>query len=78
MKVVVLITMILAIMAPVVGQGRVPIRGWYCFYCNAERQGQSQPETDAGQGGCVAPIGTKRDKHSWLPMIGLLANPKHK
>jgi hypothetical protein len=71
MKVIVLITMILAIMAPVLGQGKkIPIRGWYCFYCTEERQGQTRPEDDAGPGGCRQPL-TKRDKHAWLPMVGL-------
>jgi len=64
MKTIVLITMILAIMAPVLGQ-QSKFKLYECNRCSTQRQSQYSPPSYAGKGGCVSTSGNKSDYHSW-------------
>jgi hypothetical protein len=65
MKVVVLVTMTLAIMAPVLGQ-QSEARLWKCITCNAQRLSKFMPDMNAGKEGCFSRGTEKKYKdHTW-------------
>ena len=64
MKAVVLITMILAVMAPVLAQ-QSKFKLWECETCKTQRQSQFEPPRSAGDGGCVSARGQKFNNHIW-------------
>ena len=64
MKTAVLITMILAVMAPVLAQ-QSKFKLYECLICKAQRQSQFRPPTSAGKGGCVGSGGQRFDFHNW-------------
>ena len=62
MKAIVLITMILAVMAPVVAQTR--LRLYECYSCGQQKQADSQPSPYEGQ--CYDKhTGKKKISHTW-------------
>jgi len=64
MKAIILMTMILAIMAPVIGQTS-KFKVYECLICKAQRQSQFRPPSSAGKGGCVGSGGQRFDFHNW-------------
>jgi len=64
MKLAVVITMILAIIAPVVAQTS-KFKLYECIVCHSQRQSQFRPPTSAGKGGCVGSGGQRFDFHNW-------------
>jgi uncharacterized protein YdeI (BOF family) len=64
MKLAVVITMILAIIAPVVAQ-QSKFKLYECLICKTQRQSQFRPPSSAGKGGCVGSGGQRFDNHNW-------------
>lgn len=64
MKAIILVTMILAVIAPVFSQGS-KFKVWECLICKSQRTSQFRPPTSAGKGGCVGSGGQRFDYHNW-------------